>query len=158
MSYPTYKSYFQNLATQYIPLNGSFVHGPTWRIIGQQRDDIVYPVLYLEWPDASIVEEGAKNLVYSANCAFSILKHTPNNSESEQDIIMDETEEMIIDMISRIWRDRKKLQFLGMINRFDLQPVFSKMADNMYGWRCELQFKEQNPILVDINKWSDLTP
>jgi hypothetical protein len=51
MAFSNLIEYFEDLATANIAINGSFIHGPTDRIIGSQRDDLTFPVLYLEYPE-----------------------------------------------------------------------------------------------------------
>lgn len=157
MAFQNIVDYFQELAQANIAIDGSFIYGPTERIIGDQRADIQYPVLYLELPDFSIRDNGASNITNEFVLGFSILDKSDGSYASEN-IKWDSTDEIMQDFLARIWRDRTKLQWLQTLNNFTITPVFAKMADQMIGWRCEFVRVENVAFLLDPDKWNDLNP
>lgn len=147
-------AYFRSLQEKHKELK-SFVHGASERIISQSRSELEYPCFWLETPVLHLSENQANNVTGDRICAFVVLKNAPTENELEQDLIWNETEAIALDILSRIRKDQRTLNFRFDFNLVTMEPISTLHVDNEYGWRVEFRLKNFVELCYNPSKWND---
>ena len=129
--------YFRKLASEHTAIK-SFVHGASERIISQTRSELSYPCLWLETPSLKIAASDADIQGWRTS-AFVVFTNSPADDYDEQDALWQQTEQIVLDILARIKRESRSLQFKIDLNSVQIDPIHTLFVDNDYGWRVEFQ-------------------
>lgn len=152
---PDFIAYFRRLATANLALAGSFVHGATGRIIAGSRSDITYPCLWLETPTLGFEEKDGTAPLGKRKCAFVVLQSVPADDYAAQDAGWAEAEDIALQVLSYMLKDRKARQFAFSLNEHGLEPIATLTVDNEIGWRLEFELSQYAPsVAYDATKWA----
>jgi len=151
---PDFINYFRQLAAANRALAGSFVHGATGRIIAGSRSGITYPCLWLETPTLGFEEKDGTAPLGKRKCAFVVLQKVPNDDYAAQDAGWAQAEDIALQVLSYMLRDRKARKFSFSLNERDLEPIATITVDNEIGWRLEFELAQYAPaVAYDATKW-----
>ena len=151
---PDFIDYFRRLAAANVGLAGSFVHGATGRIIAGSRSKLTYPCLWLETPTLSFEEKDGTAPLGKRRCAFVVLHKVPADSYAEQDAGWALAEDIALQVLSYLLKDRKARTFSFSLNEHGLEPVATLTVDNEIGWRLEFELAQYAPaVAYDATKW-----
>jgi hypothetical protein len=151
---PDFIAYFRELAEANLALGGSFVHGATSRIISGSRSDIKYPCLWLETPTLALSEkDGTTAPEGKRQCAWVVLQSVPANDPVAEDAGWASSEQIALDMLSRMIKDRKARKFGFELNDKPLEPIATLTVDNEIGWRYEFELSSYVSVKYDPARW-----
>ncbi|WP_210521592.1 hypothetical protein [Hymenobacter terricola] len=146
--------YFRRLAAANVALAGSFVHGAAGRIISGSRSGIDYPCLWLETPSLGFEEKDGTAPLGKRRCAFVVLQKVPSDDYEAQDAGWALAEDIALQVLSYLLRDRKARRFHFSLNEKELEPVATLTVDNEIGWRLEFELAQYAPaVQYDATKW-----
>jgi len=150
---PDFIDYFRQLAAGHVELK-TFVHGAAGRIISGSRSGITYPCLWLETPTLGFSEKDGTAPLGRRHCAFVVLEKVPGDDYEAQDAGWAATEQIALDVLSYMLRDRKARKFTFMLNERPLEPVATLTVDNEIGWRFEFELEQYLPSFkFDPSRW-----
>lgn len=145
--------YFRQLAES-IPGINDFVFGDSDMILGKDRSDLNYPVLWLESPEVDW--QFSADLKEDFDTVFLILENVPNDEWGKRSQVTDYTLELTKYALVKIYEDHR-----ANIIEVDLGRVKSFLIDSIgnngdRGWRTQgLVFKtHQSKCLPDIKQQS----
>ena len=151
---PDFIAYFRQLATANLALK-TFVHGAAGRIISGSRSGIEYPCLWLETPTLGFEEKDGTAPFGKRRCAFVVLQKVPANDDEAQDAGWALAEDIALQVVSYLLRDRKARKFSFSLNEKDLEPVATITVDGEIGWRLEFELGQYSPdVRYDASKWA----
>lgn len=127
----------------------------------------VYPVVALEIPETGFGGEDSDNIHHDTTGAVLLLKHTKQGDYLAIQQAMEDMEELGMQMISKLYNDRKKANDDGItapeslikhlvfrsIKLIEVGPVF----DSCYGYRLEFAFENPINLALDESKWKAAT-
>ena len=152
---PDFIGYFRQLAEANLALKGSFVHGATSRIISGSRSDIKYPCLWLETPTLALSEKDATTAPEGKRlCAFVVLQNVPADDDKAQDAGWAASEQIALDVLSRMIKDRKARKFGFELNDKPLEPIATLTVDNEIGWRYEFELTSYVRVKYEPARWA----
>jgi hypothetical protein len=151
---PDFIDYFRQLAGANLALAGSFVHGAAGRIIHGSRSSIVYPCLWLETPTLGFSEKDGTAPMGRRHCAFVVLQNVPGDDYEAQDAGWALTEQIALDVLSRMVRDRKKRKFSFTLNERPLEPIATITNDNEIGFRFEFELEQYVQMCYEPTRWA----
>jgi hypothetical protein len=156
--FAAFVAYFRQLASQHKRLAGSFVHGPSRRIVEGGRSKLSYPLLWLETPALVLEEKDGTDPNGRRECALLILINIPaNQADAAQDQAWAEAEQIMLQIVSRIRRDRKNRLFSSFRLTSAIEPVNTLTVNNEYGWRVEFEVSKPAGLCYDPTQWTSLT-
>lgn len=148
-----FKSYFEQLASEHQGIK-SFVHGDARRFQAKSRSEIEYPCLWLETPSQKFIDNTGNTHIESTG-AFVILHNAPAGDADAQDQIWSDTNQIALDVISRIRKDSKdRTQFIKS-DFFGIDPIDTLFVANDYGWRVEFSVKKTKELCYNSSIWTD---
>lgn len=145
--------YFRRLAAANLALK-SFVHGSSGRIVSGSRSGITYPCLWLETPTLGLVEKDGTAPMGRRQCALVVLQSVPAGDYEAQDAGWVASEQIALDVLSRMVRDRKARKFSFSLNDHSLEPVATLTVDNEIGWRFEFAMEQYVEMTYDAARWA----
>ncbi|RDC63294.1 hypothetical protein [Adhaeribacter pallidiroseus] len=86
--------------------------------------------------------------------ALIILWNAPDASETELDEIWEKTENIALDILSRMRKDRKEHRFFINLSQVQLDPVSTLFIDSDYGWRMEFSLDKPINICYNPANWT----
>ncbi|MBF9239480.1 hypothetical protein I2I05_18955 [Hymenobacter sp. BT683] len=152
---PDFIDYFRQLAGANRALAGSFVHGSAGRIISGSRSGMTYPCLWLETPTLGFSEKDGTAPLGRRQCAFVVLQDVPSDDYDAQDAGWAASEQIALDVLSRMVRDRKKRKFSFTLNERPLEPIATLTVDNEIGWRFEFELSSYVEMQYEPSRWAD---
>jgi hypothetical protein len=135
MKYRDVINYFKGIADNHILIN-YFQYGDYGKILGDERQKISYPCLWVESPEMKF--RGDKDNHWRVwNIAFVILMESNPNAVTvpdkyEQNI--DTTEQIVYDILSKMMLDYPRMDMTSI----SIDIIYSKNSDHDQGWRVEL--------------------
>jgi hypothetical protein len=145
-------AYFRQLAAEHVELQGSFVHGSSGRIIAGTRSGIKYPCLWLETPSLALSDKDGTAPYGKRTAALVILQSVPVGNYEAQDVQWEKTEQLALEVLSRMRHDKKARKFDFDLNG-DLEPISTITVDNEIGWRFEFDLGKHVPMCYDASRW-----
>lgn len=134
-NFSEYVAYFRHLAEEHVGIK-EFVVGNSDKILNLQRSELDYPALWLEYPNlVPVGDEDSPQLKFRG--AIVILNNTEVDNWHQQDFILNETSEILIDLMNRIEKDCEEEVF-EKAKFGEIEPISSLTADNDYGWRVSI--------------------
>jgi hypothetical protein len=133
-----YKNYFKDTLIPTIPEVKDFVMGGSERILNRENSIINYPVVWLEIPDISWINDGGLKRRYSG--AFVVLMSAPQDDWTREDADLDTTLTITNKILARMQYDA---QDEGLFE-FDIEGATTNhkgkwSGDNDWGWRTEFE-------------------
>jgi len=150
-------SYFRKIQEEHTELV-YFVHGTAADVMGLSRSELEYPCLWLETPELKIQENQAMEVTGSRSAAFMILWNAPEKSAEEVDLIWSKTEELALDVLSRMRKDRRERKINFNLNGVTVDPISTLFIDNDYGWRVEFTLARHLDLCFRPEKWFGKLP
>lgn len=147
-------AYFRTIAKEHVNIE-YFVHGASERIISQSRSDLKYPCLWLETPSMRL-SDTTSDVQGWRETGFVVFINSDTDDYEKQDHIWQKTEEIVLDIISRLRKDSRQLQFKIDLNSISIDPIHTIFVDNDYGWRVEFRTDKSVPICYHPEKWSNI--
>lgn len=155
---PQFIDYFRRLASANLALK-SFVHGAAGRIISGSRSGLTYPCLWLETPTLGFEEKDGTAPLGKRRCAFVVLQKVPSDDYEAQDAGWALAEDIALQVLSYLLRDRKARKFSFSLNEKDLEPITTLTVDNEIGWRLEFELSQYAPsVQYDAAHWAAVPP
>lgn len=168
MSFLNIVNYLEQLATTHVDIKKAYRWNVS-EVSGALRSGIELPVMLIDAVETQTKGDASKTLHVNTT-AFTILgkpnTRTGNSDQyAAQNEVLDYCQQICFDLETRIIHDasisRKdgvKNWLYGLVDKnsfhyFKLGPIFS---DGLYGYRCELAFKNQVCIEPNTAKWNDL--
>ena len=175
MKYSDYVNYFKTAAINNIALSHvDTTHHTFYEIdiidIAQEslKFKNKYLSLLLESPEKRASDNNGDNVRKFISGAFAILKEAKTGNHADRQLVLDETEEVAEQIVSKILNDAKmhlqNKNHAWKLKGFDLNSIrFYKvgpMFTNHYGWRVEFTFNDTflNNLHLDATKWNNETP
>lgn len=174
MRFSEYYNYFETVAINHKQL----LHDPGAKrytffsidmvdFISDFRNKVQQTALYLETYEFSASDQKSDNIRKEMRGAFLILKGTKPGDKTERNSILEETESVAIDVISKMINDAKKKaqdpSYNFPIKGFDVNNCqWQKIGPEWtthYGWRVEFTFNQTFPngLFLDESKWNNET-
>lgn len=157
-----YVSYFEAIARQHVQLNHTstachFAYGDIENLMTNQRSNLLYPALLLEWYEASFHNEFEDNILHAKTGAFSIVSKNNTKGNLNDDAILDACQQIGLDIIARIRTEG--MEYETSPAGFDLTKVrqvkITALGDQLHGWRFEFPlWQGLDSYLMDNNKWN----
>lgn len=135
-SFDGFIQYFRTLAAEHVGLR-HFAHGPAQRILSNTRSGFQYPCLWLETPSLKLTEKDGTDPDGLRQCAFVVLTQCKGGYD-EQDKAWADTEQIALDIIARMRKDRK-LRLFSFDGNVHLEAISTLTVDNDFGWRVEFE-------------------
>ncbi|HEX8351087.1 MAG TPA: hypothetical protein VF598_14080 [Hymenobacter sp.] len=155
IDFAAFVAYFRNLAAANKQLAGSFVHGPARRIVEGARSKLTYPLLWLETPALVLEEKDGTDPNGRRECALLILINMPaNTADTVQDQAWAASEQLMLQVISRMRRDRKNRLFTFRLTSA-IEPINTLTVNNEYGWRVEFEVGKPAGLCYDAAQWQE---
>lgn len=168
VSYNTIINYLESLAVNHNDIASSY----RWNvsdITGAFRKGVALPVMLID-PIENHPQGDATKVINGNMTAITILGKpgTPTtqiDSYAQQNIVLNNSYEICLDVMKRILSDAQKVNIngsknwmYGMVDPESIQilnvgPVFS---ERLFGYRMEIVFKNTESLIVDPLKWADL--
>jgi hypothetical protein len=144
--------YFRQLASEHVEIK-TFIHGAAGRIIGGTRSGLEYPVLWLETPTLSLFDKDGTAPYGQRSTAFVVLHKSDSGDYEDQDAKWASTEAVALDVLSYLWRDKKKRKINFTLDERPLEAVATLTVDNEIGWRYEFALGDYVPLKFDPTRW-----
>lgn len=168
VSFLTITNYLEGLAAKHITIKSAY-RWNVGEVSGALRKGIDLPVMLID-PVETQTNGDASKTFHSNTTAFTILgkpnTKTGNFDEYEaQNQVLELCQTLCFDMEARILHDAQQTHtpegknwMYGLVeaNSFHFFKVGPLFSDGLYGYRCEVTFKNQVPTCVDASVWSDL--
>ncbi len=139
MTFRQYKAYFKQLAAM-LPEIKSFVHGGSDRIMSASRSDLQYPCFWLETPGMAPKKNDAGHATADRIGGIVILMNSPDADPDAQDLIWEQTEDIIIKVLAQMIKDSKARKINFDVNSAQVDAISTLFVDNDFGWRMEFKF------------------
>lgn len=128
------KAYFADIASD---LGASFVYGNSERILNRQSSNLIYPVIWLEVPEITMLRNGTLQRQFGS--AFLCLSDAPADDFDGQDSALDAMHTLTEQVLQRMLADSES-QPVPFV--FDIAGARSEYkgkwsADDDWGWRTE---------------------
>ena len=150
-SFADFIAYFRRLAEEHKQLQ-YFAHGPASRIVAGTRTGFAYPALWLETPSLQLNEKDGTDPSGTRQCAFVVLK--PGGSTyDQQDAAWALTEQIALDVVARMRRDRK-LRLFSFDGNVQLDAISTLTTDNDCGWRVEFETVKSSGLCYVAAHWN----
>lgn len=150
---PDFIQYFRDLTAQHKGLKG-FAHGPVSRIIGGARSENEYPLLWLETPTLALLDKDGTAPYGQRSAAVVVLQSVPHNDFEAQDAGWAETEQLALDVLSRLRKaDKARAISFGSFDGLQLEAVATLSQANEIGWRFEFSLGDFVPLTYDPTRW-----
>lgn len=158
MTFTEIIAYFEDLVTDHKELR-SFLHGPVEMLISHSRSQLEYPCLMLEHPPATLRKNG-DSVQMDRSISFVILinKAYTQDEFAEQINAYTTTEELCLDVITRLHLNAKTAAFRLELDQANLDPISTLFVDNDIGWRVEFRMKEPASLCDRPLKWTSTSP
>ena len=168
ITFNTIVSYLEHLANVHTAIKDSYRWNVS-EVTGNLRKGIDLPVMLIDAVETQTSGD-SKKTIHNNTTAFTILGK-PNTRTGDldkyesQNEVLEFCHQICFDIETRILYDASldyindtKNWMYGMVDKnsfhhFKVGPLFS---DGLYGYRCELSFKNKVSNCVDINKWNDI--
>ena len=144
-------AYFRQLATEHTGIN-HFAHGPAKRILDSTRAGFSYPCLWLETPSLHLTDKDGTAPDGKRQCALVVLTQCSGTYQQE-DEAWDLTEQLALDVISRLREDRKKRLF-AFDGNVQLDAISSLTNDLDFGWRIEFETSKTTGLCYRPGVWN----
>ena len=143
------RAYGQQLVDEHVALR-SFQSGAAADILAASRGELRYPVLWLEIPDLRPEDNGAGLVQAVRDVGLVVLDQI---GEKTQDEVFDSTEQLAIDVLSRLLHDRRLRQFGFDLNKARVEAVSTLFVDNERGWRLGFPLTAALDLCYDASRW-----
>jgi hypothetical protein len=150
-SYASYVHYFRQIAENHKDIN-DFVVGNSERIISQERQDLEYPVLWLEDPEINFRFQDDLKTVFSGSLVI-LINSKPDDWQG-QDLIMERTFQIARAIVARMVDDSQADNFFELdASRVQLDPIqtYTHAAD--HGWRIDFSITELSSACLTGCVW-----
>lgn len=150
---PDLIAYFGQLAAQHVGLQ-DFVHGAARRIIEGSRNELNYPLLWLETPSLTLLDKDGTMPLGQRTAAFIILDTAPANDYAAQDAKWASTEAIAFDVLSRLRQDYTQRKFVAFsLDGGQLEAVATLSQAGELGWRFEFTLSDYVQLKYDATRW-----
>ena len=122
--------------------------------------------ILIECPETKTQDEKSDNIRKLKQGAFLILKEAINDNMADREAILDLTEEVAEDVVSKLMNDTRKSRLPGAMqpkinvdaNSIRIQKV-GPILTNHFGWRVEFTLNStfSNGLQLDVTKWNSET-
>ena len=171
MTLKVYRNYFEKLARQNIALSHNPEQGKKSYmdiliddVVNQVSYDLTGICLFLEKPTIKPYDALSDNPRKIFNGGFLIMEPFKNSGDpDEKNLILERTEELTEDIISKIKNDQKLANnnkfYEFPIKGFDLNTVYTESVgqifNDWYGWRTSFSINQtyRNNLILDASKW-----
>lgn len=129
--------------------------------------NINYPAVGLETPVHRFGDGLSDNIRLLSSGGVLIIKHAPQGNAVKVEEAMLETEEIALQMVSKMRNDRLKANDVGvaspekLMKHLDLFKVkieeVGPLFDSCYGWRIDYEFNNPTNLELDEDKWLPAT-
>jgi hypothetical protein len=155
MIYKDLKDYFKQIADEHVDIK-SFVQGDASDLRKQILSVSEYPLLWFGMPMLNISTVGG-NVWGKSKDDFVVLVNAPDQhtTKEERDNLWTLTEQICLDIISRLIKDRKEKKHSINLDIMDLVPVDPLLVDGVIGWRVEFEIGQRVDICYDQDKWNN---
>ena len=151
---PDFITYFRQLATEHVALK-DFVLGPTQRIIAGSRNELSYPLLWLELPSMTLLDKDSTTPVGQRHAALVVLDSASVSDYADQDAKWASTEAIALDVLSRLRRDYKAREFVSFeLDGTVLEAVATLTQAGEIGWRFEFKLGDFVPLKHEPTRWA----
>lgn len=150
----SFKTYFAAIAAKHLAIN-HFVYGGIEVYMNDIKNEMKYPVMHLEPYDTSLINKFSDNYLGMKRCSLVIAeKPEEHNNFTQMEAIEARCEQLVIDIISKIKKDREEGLLITDIQNFKWATIDPTFTDFTAGVR--LEFEYQNPVNVwyDETKWA----
>lgn len=153
--YASYTSYFRKLAWQHKALRASFYVGDSWVLIGAQRSDVVYPVMWLERPIIRpVFAPDGDSLRMRIEGAFSIVANAATDDYDKQEAMLAQCQVIASQIINRAKQDSDNNEFDLYVDTIRMDSLAVLMTDDLHGWRVEYSLQTNGwDDCVDATAW-----
>lgn len=156
ITHNTIVTYFNDIATSHNDLKDFFRLNIS-EIQGAFRTGVLTPVLALESHEGDI--GGSASTSHNRRTlAFSVLEPTGIDDYDEQNAVLDRSEQIGLDIISKLVKDSQDPNHWlygrfkkDSVNYHKVGPIYS---DYLFGYRFELAISNPENLTLDPTKWS----
>lgn len=134
--YKSYVNYFRRLAQRHTVVV-DFVVGGAERILNRMRQEIRYPICWLEVPDVTLYEKGGLKAIY--NGAFLILANAEKDDWDMEETDLDVCLQACYDFINQMVEDAEEELFDMDLKSISVTHKGKWSSDNDWGWRVEFE-------------------
>lgn len=150
-SYASYVHYFRQLADNHKDIK-DFVVGNSERILSQERQDLEYPVMWLEDPEINFRFEDDLKTVFSGS--LIILINAKPGDWQGQDHVMERTFQIARAIVARMVTDSQGEDFFELdASRVQLDPIATYTHANDHGWRIDFSITELSSSCLPGCAW-----
>lgn len=139
----TLKEYFEGFAET---IDVAFVYGPAKKLIAKSKSsaDFKYPILHLNRPVVSTMDNDMSNLMQSFNCEIVCLmkysnKGEPSEIDESQMVADTETFEIIMQLENSLLSDNNNGLIIFSLNSCLIEPVSDTFIDFHWGWKMSFK-------------------
>jgi len=151
---PDFIAYFRQLTTEHVEL-ADFVLGPTQRIIAGSRNELSYPLLWLELPSLGLLDKDSTTPTGQRHAALVVLDSASISDYADQDAKWASTEALALDVLSRMRHDYKARKFVSFeLDGIVLEAVATLTVAGEIGWRFEFKLGDFVPLKYDTTRWN----
>ena len=150
-SFTDFIAYFRRLADEHKQIE-HFAHGPAARILSNTRTGFKYPCLWLETPSLLLIEKDGTDPNGTRRCALVVLTQS-SGDYVKQDEAYALTEQIALDVVSRMRQDRKKRLF-SFDGNVHLEAISSLTMDKDIGWRVEFETQKTTGLCYSPANWN----
>ena len=161
-------NYLKGLATAHVDIKDTYRWNPM-EFTGALRNGVELPVMLIDAVETQTSGDTTKT-IHKNSTAFTIVgkpnTRTGNlDAYDAQDEVLEFCQAICFDLEDRILHDATLPEMGGVknwlyglvdknsISHFKVGPVF---IDGLYGYRCEVTFKNTVPLSVNASKFNDL--
>ncbi|MGI4762504.1 MAG: hypothetical protein ACRYF0_17465 [Janthinobacterium lividum] len=150
---PDFIAYFRQLASEHVELK-DFVLGPTQRIIAGSRQELTYPLLWLELPSLSLADKDGTAPLGQRHAALIVLD-SASADYADQDAKWASTEAIALDVLSRMRKHYKERKFVSFVlDGTVLEAVSTLTVAGELGWRFEFSLGDYVPVTYNATRWT----
>jgi len=155
VSHNVIKKYFQKIANEHKQIHDF----STFNLNAARerlRSGLKTPIFLLE-SHSSDIEGGRTSTFNVRTVSFLIMDHVPRNDFEREDEIKNESEQITLDILSRMHRDGNNPEhwLYGLFDKnsvsSDTPPEF--LFGDMMGYNTRLEIKNHEPLTFDPDKW-----
>jgi len=151
MNHDTIRQLCEDIAESHVDING-FYHGDYDEILGAERNNISYPLLWFETPYIP-VQGDEDGLIFSYRSAFTILVNSPKDDIPRT-------------RFNRIWTERIAKELIMKLtcqdsfkfSDIEMEPLANINNDNDHGWRVAFSITPYTNSIPIKDKFYDKLP
>lgn len=159
-SYLGYRTYFQNIATQHVDING-FKYGNEAVVQNASRKGLEQVYLHcLPYEKARYAGPNIDQQYRRKRARYAIMKVAGKVTFEQENEVIDFCEAIALQVNARlIYKDKLELKVMIDISSLEMTPVTDVIGSTKYmGIEVGVDIMDNPGMSLNLNKWADLAP